>query len=472
VSRRAHLHPCKSSILRQGLVMAPKLFAVPLLNQWLLYAPLHGVSALLNRSALDHLISGDGDLSAELSGLRRELAEEVPIPQPKTGEIAPDFLGFITTRACNIGCLYCDFGGPTAKRVEIDPLIVVSAIDWMANQLVAAGRQLFKVHLFGGEPFQAPEMVDLIVHRTRLVCAKYHLTPWFEASTNGVFNESRSRFVADYINTVVLSFDGPRRFHDHNRPGFNGQPTFDVVYRTAKYLSRSSTELCLRCCITQDSVHHMSEITEWMIEEFNPSAITHEPLTENELTRGAHLAPPDPYDFAINWWRSHRIASQHGIKLVYSATENDKPRLSSCPVGSDTVIVSPDGRVSACYLLPMDWQQHGMNMDMGWFHQNGNIQFDTESIHEIRNLIIDKPRCEKCLCQWDCAGGCHVSQTHRNCDTSYNAFCYQTRLVTSFLLTERLGFAELVEELLTNREALRRIAEYPWDGLELQGVVL
>jgi uncharacterized protein len=448
--------------------MKSKIFAVPVLDRWLLYAPLHDLSALVNAAAIKRLCRGGADLPADLHLLREKLLVEMQGPQPLSGDIAPEFLGFITTRACNIGCIYCDFGGPTAKKVDIDPEVVVSAIDWMADRLVASGRRRFQVHLFGGEPFHAPQMVDLIVHRTRAVCAARGLTPWFEVSTNGVFNEARARFVADYIDGVVLSFDGPPEFHNKNRPGFGGQPTYDIVYRTAKRLSKSSLELCLRSCITADSVSHMEEITEWMLREFQPALITHEPLTENELTRNAGLRAPDPYQFAVHWMNSYRLARKKGIKLVYSATENDRPRLSSCPVGTDTIIVSPNGRASACYLLPEEWQKHDMNMDVGWVRPGGKTDFDELAVHEVRNLITDKPRCEKCFCQWDCAGGCHVSHSYKNCETAYNAFCLQTRLITASLLLERLGAADYADRLLKDRAAMERLAVHPWDCIELE----
>ena len=107
-------------------------------------------------------------------------------------------------------------------------------------------------------------------------------------------------------------------------------------------------------------------------------------------------------------------------------------------------------------------------MDVGRFHHDGSVQFDWQAIDEVRNLITDKPRCEKCFCQWDCAGGCHVSHSYRNCDTAYNAFCLQTRLVTACLLAEQLGFPEMVDRLLADQGAMERLAQHEWDCLQLE----
>ncbi len=448
--------------------MSAKVFSVPIADRWLLQAPLHGLSALVNQSALACLAGSVSDLPAEVRSLRDGLLVEVETPQPLSGDIAPDFLGFITTRACNIGCVYCDFSGPSAKKVDIDPLVVVSAIDWMAQRLVSTGRRRFHVHLFGGEPTHAPEMVDLIVHRTRAVCAATGLIPWFEVTTNGVFDDGRAEFLGDYADAVVLSLDGPRDIHDRHRPGFGGRPMFDVVQRAARRLAELPVQLCLRVCVTRDSAARLEEITRWMCREFRPAIINHEPLTENAVTRRAGLRPPDPYQFARHWMHSYRTARNHGVKVVYAAVGTESPRLSSCPVGKDALIVSPDGRASACYLMPEEWQRRGMNMDLGWVHDDGRVAIDRKALDNVRNLVVDKPRCEKCFCQWECAGGCHVSHSYRNCDTTYNAFCFQTRVLSACLILERLGAADLVDQLLDDRTAMARLATRSSDCLCLE----
>lgn len=446
--------------------MPATIYKLPVLDRWLLHAPLLGIDALVNAAAILALESGQP--AAGLEELRQILVNGPAPPEPKSGNFDPEFLGFITTRACNIGCVYCDFGGPTAKPVVIDPTFVVSTIDWYADHLVARGRTQFKVHLFGGEPFRAPEAVDLIVHRTRAVCAQRGLKPWFEVSTNGVFNEMQARFVGDYFDVVVLSFDGPPEFHDRNRPGFDGRPTFDVVERTARRLSASPVELCLRACVTHDSAAHMERITEWMCREFQPTVINHEPLTLNELTRRAGLMPPDPYEFAEHWIRSRRIAARYGVKVVYSAAEAERPQLSSCPVGSDTLIISPNGRGSACYMLPEDWQSKGMDFDMAQVHPGGRVDIDLAASNRIRQFVSDKPRCEKCFCRWSCAGGCHVTHSYRNCSTEYNDFCLQTRLITACLALEDLGAASTVDALLADRSALQALAHHQADGINME----
>ena len=444
-------------------------FVVPVLDRWLVYAPLHQVAAIVNTRAATALRNGDtahatGSLADLIDALRRSPSH---VPAPLHGDPCPSFLGIMPTRGCNLACVYCNFGGPTAAKVHMKPEIAVSAVDWMAERLVAANRQNFQIHFFGGEPFISPDIVDIVVHRARWQSARHGLRLYVDASTNGVFNESRCEFIGDYFGGVVLSFDGPPEFHDRHRPAFEGKPSFDVVSRTAAHLSAMPLDLCLRVCITDDSVGEMERITRWMIESFKPKVVNFETLTPGVLAERAGLKIPDPYRFAAHCIGAYRVADDLGVKAVYSAAEIDRARLSFCPVGTDAVIVSPDGRASACYLMPEDWEARGLDMDVGRFSESGAVTIDPDALTRARLLPMAKPRCERCFCQWTCAGGCHVNQTYPGSTTHYTDFCIQTRLVTACLLLRDLGRDDLVDELLANRQAMEALASHEWDPIDV-----
>lgn len=439
-------------------------YTTPVMDKQLLFAPVHGIAALTNSSAIDALKSGEvHNELAELHGVLSETPDDVPTVIE--GQPEPKFLGIIPTRGCNIGCVYCNFGGPTAEKIHMQPELAVQAVDWMADELVRQGRTDYQVHFFGGEPLISDDIVDIVIHRVRSRCAELGMTPHFEASTNGVFSESRCRFVGEYFDAIVLSFDGPPEFHDRNRPTYTGRPTFDVVARTARRLSELPAELCLRICITQDSVGCMEEMTEWMIGEFSPSVVNFETLTDSELSRNAGLKVPDPFEFSRHCIGAYRVARSHGVEAVYSAAETQRPRLSFCPVGTDSFIVGLDGHLNACYLLSEDWESRGMNLDLGRM-SDGTVEFNTQNLERTRQLVADKPRCEGCFCKWTCAGGCHVNHSWPGCSEEYDEFCVQTRIVTACLLLEDLGQADLVDQLLADDEAMMRLGTRTWDVLE------
>lgn len=352
----------------------------------------------------------------------------------------------------------------------MDLQLAAAAVDWMAERIQELGRRILKIHFFGGEPFCAGEVVDAVIHRARTVAANMGLTPHFEVSTNGFYDENRCRFIGDHFNTVVLSFDGPEEIQNRNRPTRSGRGTFQTVARNAGILSQSPAELCIRACITQDTVGQMEEIGRWFCETFRPSIINFETLQPTPESESAGLKSPDPWELAIHYIQAARVVERYGVRPVYAAAMTETTRLSFCPVGTDAVIISPDGRMSACYLLQREWKARGLNMDMGILEATGRMNINQQAVERIRNLPIQKSRCQRCFARWHCAGGCHVNHSFPGCAEEYDAFCIQTRIIMACHLLDELGCMELVDRLVQDRQALEDLALQPSDRLEDVGV--
>jgi uncharacterized protein len=436
--------------------MTPRIFAVQIFDKWLLDAPLHRVAALVNRAALTAFPE---ELAAALAG------EPEPEPGPRQGSVRPQFLGLVPTRACNLSCAYCGFGSTPHGR-RMDPCLAAAAVDWMAAFAARDGRATLDVHFFGGEPFSAPAVVDVAVHRTRAQAALKGLQPRLEVATNGVYDEARARWVGDYFNSVVLSFDGFRAVHDRHRPSPNGGGSFDQVAATARVLSASPAGICLRVCVARDNVEQLAEIVDWFAEEFRPSSIDFETLQPTPESERAGLSPPDPYAFAAHFRQARRVACGHGVEPVYAAAIADTPRTTFCPVGNDTLILHPDGRVSACYLPERDWQAHGLDLNLGRLGADGVMELPGEDVERVRQVAAGKPRCRNCFCRWSCAGGCHVNHSFPGCSPAYDDFCIQTRLITACSLLDGLDQPSMAEALVADRAEMQRLAEWPSDRLE------
>lgn len=447
------------------------LFLVPVLDRWLLHAPLHGVAAVVNAAAARELRLGDaGRLEGPAEDLGRPLRKGPSnSPAPPSGELCPPMLGIIPTRGCNLACSYCDFGSVSPGRDTMSLATAVSAVDWMAQRMHRAGRRECRVHFFGGEPFLAPEVVAVAVHRVRLLAGRYGFAPYLDASTNGVIDAGFCEFVGDYFNGIAVSLDGPAEIHDRVRPRSGGQPTFEDVDRTVSRLSTMPVDLSLRACVTEDSVGELEGIVRWMIDRYRPSAVNIETLTPGVESAKAGLRPPDPYRFAVHCVGACKVADEAGVQLVYAAAERERPRLSFCPLGTDAVIVSPDGRISACYLRTADWQARALDLDVGHIDGRGAVVIDEGAVDRVRRLPLLKPRCRECFCQWTCAGGCHVNETWPGCDREYTAFCIQTRLVTACLLLRDAGCGDLADALLADRGAMERLAHHAGDPFDVIG---
>ena len=181
------------------------------------------------------------------------------------------------------------------------------------------------------------------------------------------------------------------------------------------------------------------------------------------------MKPPDPYTFAVQCIRACRVVESYGMEAVYAAAILKDPRHSFCPAGKDTLIVSPDGRLSSCYLPKEEWLKQGLDLDVGRLERDGSMHVDMQSIEHLRRLVTQKLRCERCFCRWTCAGGCHVNNTPPGSPLEYNDFCIQTRIITACKLLSELGFDDMVDALLETPSAMEKLALQATDCLHEWG---
>jgi uncharacterized protein len=430
-------------------------FALPARDVWLLYAPLRGRAALVNRAAIDNPAALAEALGAD---------PDRPAPHAAVGELAPDFLGLITTRDCNMMCRYCGFGSQSNGCGRMPDHIVLGAVRWMADSVQRRQENLLEVHFFGGEPFAAPDTVRLAVNAARLAAAKRGLQTRFEASTNGCLAPETLAFVERHFAAIVLSIDGPARLHDRTRPLRDGSGSHAWVLRTGRRLRRTPVELCTRTCVTRESAADLAATCAWLCRELAPAALCFEPLQETAASRAAGLEPPSPWAFATAFAAAAKVAGQYNAQAVFAAADTQARQHTFCPVGRDTLIVTPDGTLCACYLPPDEWARHGLDLKFGRVTADG-VALAAERVARVRGLTELPPRCVRCFARWHCAGGCHVTTTYPGCDDSRPDFCMQTRLILAWRLLASLDQEALGDSLLVDKEAREALAKHADDRL-------
>jgi uncharacterized protein len=446
------------------------IYCFPINKSYLVYSPLNDISALLNKQALielrEHIqqkLAINNEQITEIQQLASDIlnTKQIKITR-KQNQLDPLFLGILPTRACNGACNYCDFGADRFKNDTMSYEIAIKTVNWYTDLVLKQKRRLLEVHFFGGEPMLASDVVEVIVHRARLLATENNITPYFEISTNGQYSEKQAQWIGEYFNSVVLSFDGFEETHNLHRP-INGGNSYENVLRTAKIISESNAQLNIRCCISQHNIGQMQELTHWFCQNFRLAALNFEILYRTELTDKKGLVPPDPYEVAVQFQHSKQIAESYGIELIYASDISEKPQVSSCPVGKDTVIVSPNGKISNCYMLPERWRQVGLEFDFGDI--NNAEAIDQNALSVIRSAVEDKPRCETCFCKWSCAGGCHIGNTPPNCSNNYENYCLQTRIISAYTLLNKLGQHNEIATLKDNKKTLKNLACHKTDVL-------
>ena len=437
------------------------IFVVPVLGQYLVYAPLHNLAALVDGLAAsrirDSLLAPGGPRGGSLTELVALLRSNAqPAPLPPRGAFFPAFLGLIPTRGCNLGCAYCGFQAAEEPDDVMDLELARDAIDWYLGLAGDKGVRTAEIHFFGGEPFCAEEVLDFSFHFARLKASEVGCTVRFEVATNGAFDDARCRWAADSLDSIILSLDGPASIQDLHRPRRDGRPSSGRVARSAALLSEGTAELSFRACVTADTVEELPGIARWLCQEFRPVSVSLEPLQPSAPSRAAGLQPPDPWTFAQKYCEAASILEAHGVEPVYAAADTRARRVTFCPAGQDVPIVSPDGTIAACYLLARDWEDKGLDLRLGKL-EGVSVFLDEDAVASARGMNVwAKPCCSDCFCKWHCAGGCHVNHVLPDSSGSYDRLCIQTRILALRNILKEMERDDLVVDLLKDRPALER----------------
>ena len=443
------------------------LFAVPIRDKWLVYAPLRRGAAVVDAVTLTAFREGwPAAKTGPVADLVRLFSRPpVGIPRVNQGALRPSFLGIIPTRSCNLACRYCAFGAATANERSMDTGLAVSLVDWMVATAKADGQGEVEVHFFGGEPLIAPGLVAAVADRVSARTAEAGIASRLHVATNGYFSERVCRFVGEHFDVAVVSLDGCEAFQNEYRPLRGGRPSFDVVARNVASLARSRARLCLRTCVTAESVRSLVDTCDWLCHAFLPSSLTIEPVQETPEARAAGIHAPDAREFARMAHRAIRASRSRGVSVVYAGARIDTLQASFCPVGKDALIVGPDGRVDGCYLMESEWRASGLDMRIGSF-EAGSMTLAPSAVERVRRAAAGRVECARCFSRWHCAGGCHVRMQPSRPIEERRSFCLQSRALTACALLDAIGRPDLADDLLDDSEALERLAEERADHLE------
>lgn len=446
--------------MSKSLTEIGQVFVLPLIGEWLLYAPLHGISALMNKSALKAVMSLKDDfISPEIKEIIHSINKTPDLlPGRKQGDFLPDFIGLIPTRDCNQDCRYCGFHCGTGPAEIMKVETITASIEWYARLLREKNQQIMNIHFFGGEPFLYPHEAAMAVQAGRIKAEEFGLEVRFEAATNGIMSEETAVLISDYIDFIMLSLDGPPDIQNKLRPLPGNKDSYDLVQRNARIFSHGQGDLCIRSCIISETVDRLPEIASWFIQKFHPVSISFETLQPGLVSKKMELFPPDPWKFALSFVEASALLEDSGVKPVYATADIGAFRTSFCPLGRDVAVISPDGSIAGCYLFEEDWMFRGMDLKLGQVFFSGDVTIDEGKKELLRDMnVLNKPRCRECFCRWHCAGGCHVNHSYPGCSDKYDDLCIQTRIICLYNILKNLGRKDVFDNLIQQKMHLKEI---------------
>jgi sulfatase maturation enzyme AslB (radical SAM superfamily) len=375
---------------------ARKCFVFSDRDDWIVFAP---VSRLVMRTN-DHAASKFRDFIDSGSNL------ELGVPAVASGAEAtfsPRDVTVVCTNLCAQKCVYC-YGTPAhANSSLLDPGFCRAALEFAAGAAAAADRSL-RVFFHGvGEPTLVWPLFTECVGIARAMQEQFGVRVFIRLCTGGQVTESQAEWIADQIDEVHVSLDGPRDIQNQQRPRRDNLDSFDGPLNLAQAVIRKRKQLCVKATVTNASVNRLTEIVDFVARDIGPA----------RLDLGMMFAPPWVSSCAATQppWETYVTefgkALAHGAKLGVRVQHPTISYETLCGMSRSRVVshfcIVPPNIVTAFFDVPGEGAADPQTGAYGWYDtQTRAIRFD----HEKRQRLEDgepMAACQDC----PCASACH-----------------------------------------------------------------
>ena len=318
---------------------------------------------------------------------------------------------FYLTSKCNLKCIYCY----TYRNLDIKKEHMVLDFSFAKRALDDFFRDYPSRHLrfYGiGEPTLEFDLMKRIKNYAQ---QKTNDKLTIELQTNGIFSDEIMHWIAENVDIVWISCDGPQEIQNMQRPTCNGGYSSQIVEKNIKYLNNvKNIQLGVRSTLTAPVIRRQMDLLDYFSGLGVKYINVHPACNPVEDKESRDLFEWDPIEFAENFLEAYNAAKKMGIfyNCLYTANFDEKTRYA-CRSCIPYPQLTTDGYVSCC-----DYGQFGPEYSPGSFQQliygkyfpeEDRIIYDEDKIRKIRSRCVEnliKGPCQGCECIHFCAGGC------------------------------------------------------------------
>ena len=414
-------------------------FLIPVMSNYLVYAPMQGFVALLALEDVRALKDEFSGVSSEplRAFLKKSGVVSADIPrdnQNGDSSWAPTSVTFSNTQKCTLRCTYCYADGGRLDDAVISKPIVDAAVDLIIANAIEKGVEPSVNFLGEGEATADWSTFDYIISSFREKCRAKNVSSFVEVSTNGVFPIKRVAYLVENVDQITFSLDGIEFSHDQHRVLPNGKGSFGKVVETMKEFDRLKKDYSIRSTATLDAVHFLPDFVEFVGCNLATKNIHVEPafdMSNVALTAKSIDVPPSQL-FVEQYRKARQVAAEYDIVLYFSGADL-ATRDAFCGVSNArNMIVTAKGTVTSCNEVLRKEDRRASTFQYGsWDLGKKKFVFDGQRIAELKKVSVNNiPKCQGCFAKYNCAGDCYAKTMASHGDVftdSYTERCAVTR---------------------------------------------
>lgn len=308
---------------------------------------------------------------------------------------------FVLTSACNLRCSYC-FEGSEHKPKNLDISTIKYSVQKMFEEAMLNNKQLISFSLFGGEPTMNWEAVEIAITTAQWLEKETGIRCYKAIVTNGVMSHNHAKYIAENIDFIYFSFDGPKELFLQQRKPKGGSDVYDIIFRNAKEVYRSNAYLSFKITVTSFTIDHLKEIDDFFAYYFPTCGRLYQPCMVDESDE-LYITFSD---FLEKYYKLQKY-SIFANNMTTSLYKN-KPSDRFCNLVIRNVVY-PDGSVLACHRSNMCIPEDDVKrvFKIGHCKNDGTIIKDDMKIQNMELFNVSQiPACKECSLRYHCCGGC------------------------------------------------------------------
>ena len=317
--------------------------------------------------------------------------------------VRPIYADLFVTEDCNHRCDYCFVKGKQTRTMA--PELARDAIEFMLR--VAGNTSPVRFLFFGGEPLVEWGFVQDLVAHANWRAVQFGKRCIFDMTTNGTLvDEARCRYLREAGIRYLLSIDGSKATHDRHRHMVSRGSSYDAVMEQLPIMKRYQPWQGARMTLMPDTVGlAFEDVKHLHARGINQFIIG--PATGIHWSKDA-LATYEAQMIEIaNLYRELKAKkAPFRMTLFEKDCEADAGKYKGvwgCGAGRGRVCISVTGELYGCAkILGVDGLKDTHKLGDVW---NGitNLKGRLELLSVKPD---DRPQCQSCGWQDDCAGGC------------------------------------------------------------------
>jgi uncharacterized protein len=309
--------------------------------------------------------------------------------------------------ACNLGCRYCFANEPNYlqnHRPFMHETTAKRAVDFLLEK--SPKRSDYDLIFFGGEPLLKFDLLQRVVEYTSTF-ASFGKKFEYSITTNGtLLSPDVYRYLVNHNVSIMLSIDGTKEVHNHNRPYRDGRPSWDDIVANIASLDNIGSNIIARVTITSTETP-LVEIYE------NMRALGFVDIAMVEVCPNSGEMPAFPHESLPRWKEEYLELAEHvaendpeayygGLQSLSGYMQSLRNRERSfycCSTGISSLYVTPDEDLYPCMRLITDRGEHRI----------GNLESGVNmmKIRQFTENHIFNKKCKACWARYLCGGTCY-----------------------------------------------------------------